>query len=134
MPKIIAQSAALTVSDFSRALAFWTDIVGFSLLESFGEPPAFAILRHDAAYQMIGLAKSGSTPAPARLRRDGLMDVYFWVDDAKAWHDAIAAKGARFAAPLELQPYNVLEFMIEDPDGHHIAFGQDMSGDIGRAD
>ncbi len=75
---------------------------------------------------MLGQAKPGSAPAHARDRRDGLMDAYFWVDDAKALHDALAERGADIAAPLERQPYGVLEFMVADPDGHHIAFGQEL--------
>jgi uncharacterized glyoxalase superfamily protein PhnB len=132
MAKIIAHSGVLTVCDVSTSMAFWMAKLGFSRLEAFGEPPEFAILTRDGAYIMLGKAEGGVV-VTRRSQRDGLMDAYFWVDDAKALHAEIAARGATFGAPLELQPYGVLEFMVETPDGHHIAFGQDMSGDIGKS-
>jgi catechol 2,3-dioxygenase-like lactoylglutathione lyase family enzyme len=126
MARIIAHSGVLTSADVARSLRFWTEKLGFSVVETFGSPPEFAILRRDGAYQMIGLAKPGSASL-RRTQRDGLMDAYFWVDDASRLHDALTANGVELAAPLEKQPYGVLEFMVVDPDGHHIAFGQDLS-------
>lgn len=126
MTRIIAHSGVLTSADVARAIVFWTEKLGFSTHVTFGTPLEFAILKRDGAFQMIGLAKPGSV-SHRRTERDGLMDAYFWVDDARALHDAFAAKGVEFAAPLEEQPYGVLEFMVVDSDGHHIAFGQDLS-------
>ncbi|MBN8532892.1 MAG: VOC family protein [Rhizobiales bacterium] len=131
MARVVAHSGVLTSVDVAGSVAFWIGKLGFSVVETFGSPPEFAILRRDCAYQMIGMARSG----PPMLRRDqrsGLMDAYFWVDDAQALHDDLTRSACTFAAPLEKQPYGVIEFMIETPDGHHIAFGQDLQGEIGR--
>jgi catechol 2,3-dioxygenase-like lactoylglutathione lyase family enzyme len=126
MACIIAHSGVLTSADVARIISFWTEKLGFSMAETFGSPPEFVILKRGSAYQMIGLAKPGSASL-RRTQRDGLMDAYFWVDDASGLHDALIANGVELAAPLEKRPYGVLEFMVVDPDGHHIAFGQDLS-------
>jgi catechol 2,3-dioxygenase-like lactoylglutathione lyase family enzyme len=133
MAAVIAHSGVIVSADVPRAIAFWCDVLGFFLQSSFGEPPEFAILRRDDACQMIALARPDAV-TPRHHARAGLMDAYFWVDDARAFHEAILARGGRLAQPLEQQSYGVLDFMVETPDGHHIAFGQDLAGEIGKTE
>ncbi len=131
--RLRANSAVLMTRDVRAAAAFWTSVLGFEVVDMFDDPPGFALLRRGSAYQMLALLKDDAANVIRHTQRDGLMDAYFWVDDAQAEHAAILALGGVPAAPLERQPYGVLEFMVLDPEGHHIAFGQDLSGEIGQA-
>jgi predicted enzyme related to lactoylglutathione lyase len=130
MPRILAHSSVLTARDVARAMHHWRDIFGFSIDNTFGEPPTFAILKRDAAYVMLGATDQPITPR--RMQRESLFDAYFWVDDAKAEFAVSLARGAKVDYEPYLQPYGVLEFGLIDPDDHLIGFGQVLESDNSR--
>ncbi|MCB1478441.1 MAG: VOC family protein [Rhodobiaceae bacterium] len=51
---------------------------------------------------------------------------YLYVDDVDAHHDAVKRAGAEIVYPLEDQFYGCRDYTIRDPDGHLIAFGQEI--------
>jgi uncharacterized glyoxalase superfamily protein PhnB len=53
-----------------------------------------------------------------------MWNAYFWVEDAKALYDELVAAGAKIDYGLGVKPYGILEFGIQDLDGHDIGFGQ----------
>lgn len=124
MAGITAQAAVLISKDVPGAIAFWRDKLGFAVTGTWGEPPGFAILRRDGARVMIGAAKPDVDIVPYWKQREGLWNAYFWVDDARAVFAEMKASGATLDYDLCEQPYGVLEFGVQDPDGHDIAFGQ----------
>lgn len=64
---------------------------------------------------------------------DHLWDAYFWVSDADAMYEEIRGRGAIIDYGLCDQPYRCREFGIQDPDGHDIAFGQDLELTAGQS-
>ena len=122
MARILAHSGVLLSRDILRAAHHWRDVFGFSIDNTFGEPPTFAILKRDGAYCMLGA--SDQPIVPRRSQRESLFDAYFWVDDAKAEFASATERGARVDYEPCLQPYGVLEFGLIDPDDHLIGFGQ----------
>ncbi len=122
MAEITAHSGVLLSNDVMRTARYWRDIFGFSIDNTFGDPPTFAILKRDGAYAMFGLTAQPITPR--REQRESLFDAYFWLDDANAEFAACKARGARVDYEPYLQPYGVLEFGLLDPDNHLIGFGQ----------
>ncbi|MGE0846276.1 MAG: VOC family protein [Flavobacteriaceae bacterium] len=121
--RITAHAPVLLVSDFAASLAYWTGKVGFSA-ETYGEPADFAILTRDGARLMLSEAPAGHGNRPNWKIVPNMWNVYFWVDDARAIYDELVASGADIDYELGEKPYGVLEFGIQDPDGHDIAFGQ----------
>lgn len=122
MARLTAHSGVLVSPHLARSLAYWQDVLGFTVDNTFGEPPTFAILKRDGAYLMIGAT---SDPViPRRQQRESLFDAYFWLDDAEAEFAACTSRGARVDYGPCLQPYGVLEFGLLDPDEHLIGFGQ----------
>jgi hypothetical protein len=122
MPRIIAHSGVLLSRDVMRTAQHWRDVFGFSIDNTFGDPPTFAILKRDQAFAMFGL--TDQLIVPRRKQRESLFDAYFWIDDAQVEFDACMARGARADYAPYLQPYGVLEFGLLDPDDHLIGFGQ----------
>ena len=53
--------------------------------------------------------------------------VYIYVSDVRAMHGELAAEGIEINRAPEEMPYGCKDFDIHDPDGHLIAFGQDMT-------
>lgn len=123
--KITEQAPVLLVSDLVASVAYWTEKVGFSA-RTWGEPPDFAILRRDRAFLMLSQKPDDHEIIPHWKVKSNLWNAYFWVDNARAMYDELVASGASIDYHLCEQPYRVLEFGIQDLDGHDIAFGQDM--------
>ena len=123
--KIMEQAPVLLVSDLPASVAYWRDKAGFAA-RTYGEPPEFAILRRDNAFLMLSQAPADHEIVPHWRIKDKLWNAYFWVDDAAKMFDELARAGAIIDYDLCEQPYGVLEFGIQDLDGHDIAFGQDL--------
>lgn len=51
---------------------------------------------------------------------------YIYVSDARALHEEYVDAGLDIARPPEEAPYGCVDFDLRDPDGHLIAFGQDL--------
>ncbi len=124
MPRGLRSMPVLPSQDVEAALAFWTKGLGFSRLNAleFEGRLSFAIVQLGAitvALQYI------ETFAPWDEQGSG-WSAYLYVDDALALAQDITARGIN----LEHQPhktrYGMLEFDLRAPDGHGIAFGQDL--------
>ncbi|WP_421724499.1 VOC family protein [Bauldia sp.] len=125
--KITEQAPILFVSDLPASVDYWRDKVGFTVGGIYGEPrPEFAILRRDRAFVMLSQAPDGHTIVPSWRIKDKTWNAYFWVDDAEAMFAELKERGARIDYELGRQPYDVLEFGIQDLDDQDIAFGQDL--------
>jgi uncharacterized glyoxalase superfamily protein PhnB len=122
--RLTDQASVLLARDVSAAVAYWVGQVGFETVGTWGEPPDFAILRRDGRFVMIGAAPAGHEIVPYWKTRTNLWNAYFWVDDAAALFAELKRRGAMIDYELCTQPYGVLEFGIQDLDGHDIGFGQ----------
>lgn len=121
---ITAQAPILFASDLPAAISYWVDKVGFEARGVWGEPPDFAILVRDSVHLMLSQAPAEHEIVPYWRIKDKLWNAYFWVDDARTLFDELTGRGAAIDYDLCEQPYGVLEFGIQDPDGHDIAFGE----------
>ncbi len=106
----------LRVSDYPRAKAFWTDVLGFSIAEEGGDPARFGIFKRDAAVVFVD-AWHGADPEPSPGWR-----AYFHVQDV----DALAASLTTDVEGPTDKPYGMRELEVSDPDGNRLCFGQDI--------
>ena len=123
--KLMEQAPVLLVGNLPDSVGYWRDKLGFKA-QLWGDPPGFAICRRDACFLMLSQAPADHEIVPNWKIVDKMWNAYFWVDDAKALYEEFQASGARIDYELYEAPYNVLEFGIQDLDGHDIAFGQDL--------
>ena len=123
MPKITASAPVLLVSDVEASAKYFRDCVGFKYDRFYGDPPHFCITDRDGHFLMLAKADPGQI-TPYWKVVHGTWNAYFWVDDAKALHDELVAAGAKIDYGLGAKPYGILEFGIQDLDGHDIGFGQ----------
>lgn len=122
--KLIGQAPVLLVKDFSASVEYWKSSLGFSG-NLWGDPPDFAIMKRDGCFAM--LSHSPDHTNKPNWEFNGIWNAYFWVDDAKAIYEEFIANGAKIDYTLHEKPYGVLEFGIQDLDGHDIGFGQDLA-------
>jgi glyoxylase I family protein len=108
------------VSDVARAVAFYTQHLGFTLKHQ--QLPAFAnVVLGDASLLLSGPGASGSRPMPdGRPQTPGGWNrVVLKVKDLPACIEALTAAGVGVRNQLEAGPGG-RQIQIEDPDGNPI--------------
>lgn len=105
-----------------RATVAWYESMGFSVRATHEEPGC----PMDWASLFLGssevMLSAGGRPATSP-RRD--VDLYIHVDDVDQCYDAIARKAEVLEAPHPTE-YGMREFIIKDPNGFWLTFGQSV--------
>jgi catechol 2,3-dioxygenase-like lactoylglutathione lyase family enzyme len=109
----------LRAAEYPRAKAFYTEMLGFAVVEEGGDPVQFGIFRQRTAQLFVDCWTGADTPPAPGWR------AYFHTDDVDALAADLIAKGATLKGP-ETQPYGMREIEMSDPDGNVLCFGQDM--------
>lgn len=110
-------------ADMARSLAFYKSRLGFDAA-TWGEPPTFAIVQRGAV--TVALAAVDDRP-PAVSRKTWA--AYVYVADIDALYHELRATGVDLPHPPVDRPYNCREFVLDDPDGHMLAFGSVLAPD-----
>src|SRR5690349_8223235 len=108
------------VADVRRAMAFYTEHLGFTIEHQ--QPPAFAsVALGPLRIFLSGPGASGSRPMPDGRRQDpgGWNRVVLRVGDLAAWIAMLESAGVRFRNQMEVGPGG-RQIQIEDPDGNPI--------------
>jgi uncharacterized glyoxalase superfamily protein PhnB len=104
-----------------RATAAWYERIGFTLLETYsdgGEGLSFAILSAGSARLMLN---QGGRPSTAERRE---VDLYVNVEDVDQLFASLRGQ-VRVVEEVQDADYGMREFIIRDPNGFWITFGQD---------
>ena len=111
--QVNGMAAVLYVKDMPKALAYYRDVLGFSVSFTWQDPPIYVCLcLGDAAIHL-------NIHAPL-----GRSIVCIFCTGVDALHDEMAARGANITRPLTNEPYGMREFEVTDPDQHVLVFGQ----------
>jgi glyoxylase I family protein len=108
------------VTDVSRAVAFYTTHLGFTLEHQ--QLPAFAAVSlGDFKLLLSGPGASGSRPMPDGRRQQpgGWNRVVLHVDDLPAQIEKLKTAGLHFRNSMETGPGGK-QIQVEDPDGNPI--------------
>jgi lactoylglutathione lyase len=124
----------VNVSDMSRSVAFYRDILGLSLkFESPGwsefQTGATTLALHWAEARLGGEDRTSAEPVA------GTCSIGFSVQNLEATHRELAARGARFVVPPTEQVNEGIRLAVcVDPDGLAISFAEPLSREPGRSD
>ncbi len=105
------------VRDMVAAVEFYTTKLGF--LVAFRNGAVFAIVARDGIELSLALDRSGA--------KAGKGACYLKVTGINAIHDEVLANGVAMTHPLKTESYGVREFMVTDPDGNTLNFGEPVS-------
>jgi glyoxylase I family protein len=108
------------VADVDRAIAFYTDRLGFHLEQKSGS--AFAAVSRGQLWLLLsGPDSSGSRPLPDGRRQEpgGWNRIVLFVEDLASEVKALQSSGVVFRNQLEVGPGGK-QTQIEDPDGNPI--------------
>lgn len=120
-PAIVAPvSQYLRVVDPARSVAFYRDVLGFTVQETVGDfgAPAVAEVSHGPARLQFGVV---SDKAARKV-------VFFETDDVVAMRDAVSRHGGSPSALANVNGIKVRVFELHDPDGHTLWFGEPYGG------
>lgn len=108
----------IPVTDLSKALAFYCDILGFTKVFENGNPVGFVILERDAAELHLTLnpRHKATTENVAHLM----------VSDATALYDLCTERGVRIIKGLRDADYGLRCFVLADPDGNRFDIGEPL--------
>ena len=103
----------LPVADVERAQQHYRDALGFEI----------GWLHPDG----IGSVSRGKVAIFLRRRTPPFEAAVHWMfaDDLDATYDELKARGANVVEPLELKPWGLRQFTVEDIDGHRYYFHHD---------
>lgn len=102
----------LRVSDFDLSVAYYVDVLGFTLSWQVGH---FGSVHRGDAHIMLSEASQGCSSTW----------IFIGVSDADALHDEIVGHGARIRHPPTNYPWGSREVHVFDPDGHVLRMGSD---------
>jgi uncharacterized glyoxalase superfamily protein PhnB len=107
-------AAVLGVREVSAAVAYYRDVLGFTVEFTWSDPPDYAGLRLGAA--CLHLAKAVTAVRQGR--------VCFFCTGLDSLHQQLIRNGATVTRPITEEPYGMREFWIADLEGHELIFGE----------
>ena len=121
----------LIVADVSRSIAFYRDVLGFTLQTTVPDaaPFVFAIVQSGGVEIFLNAPEPAVAEYPAFKGRPigGTLTLFIQVVDVRAAHQALKNQ-VEIVMPLETKWYGVTEFAFTDPDGYVITFAQPETG------
>lgn len=121
----------LVVSDVGRSMAFYRDVLGFTVTQTVPDkaPFVFAWMQRGPVVIFLNdqtVAKK-DMPAVGNRPLGGSLTIYISVKGIDALHTSIGTR-AVIVMPLTTMPYGMREFAVKDPDGYVVQFAEDVSG------
>jgi catechol 2,3-dioxygenase-like lactoylglutathione lyase family enzyme len=117
----------LIVSNVERSLAFYRDVLGFSVAFTVPEasPLVFAAMQSGSVEIFLNAPEPAIAEYPAFKDRPigGTLTLFIEVAGIRKVHDSLAGR-VSIVMPLETKWYGMTEFAFEDPDGYLITFAE----------
>ncbi len=108
----------ISASDYDATLAFYRDLLGLSIAESWDDPDGRGTLFHAANGKIEVFEGNEHHPAHAV---EGVR-VAVEVPDAQALHDQVVAQGVAITEAIDDRPWKHRSFTIDDPNGLALTF------------
>jgi predicted enzyme related to lactoylglutathione lyase len=111
----------IPVGDQGRALAFYTEKLGFTIATDQAMGPAgqrWIELRIPGAETRVSLF----TPPGHEDRIGTFVPLSLWADDVVATYEVLSARGVEFVAPPKQEPWGT-SVIFKDPDGNQLHLG-----------
>jgi lactoylglutathione lyase len=112
----------LEVEDQDRALAFWTEKMGFEVVQDapYGEGVRWLEVRTPDRAVIIVLTLRGDAPLPAGPEERPTSNLLFYCDDLQQTYEELSARGVEFPQPPSEQPFGWWS-MFQDTEGNRFA-------------
>ncbi|MFM9940561.1 MAG: bleomycin resistance protein [Hyphomicrobiaceae bacterium] len=122
-PRLATAYPQLHVTDIARSVDFYVQTLGFREVYRYGKPPFYALVERDGA----GL-NLRHVDAPlldqSFVESESLIVASIPTYGIDQLYAEIQAHGAPLAQPMTKQPWGAKDFIVRDPDGNLICFGE----------
>lgn len=109
----------LAAEDLAAALAYYRDKLGFTVAWQWGSPPFRAGVTRD------GLELQLTSDPDTRPKSAG--NLYFHVTGVEAYYRQCVKRDVSLTRQLEVRPWGMRDFAVEDPTGNQLGFGEATS-------
>jgi uncharacterized glyoxalase superfamily protein PhnB len=117
----------LIVSDVSRSLAFYRDVLGFSVEVTVPEaaPFVFASVQSGPVEIFLNAPEPAAAEYPTIGNRPigGTLTLFIEIVNIQPVYESLRSK-VKVVMPIETKWYGTTEFAFEDPDGYVITFAE----------
>jgi uncharacterized glyoxalase superfamily protein PhnB len=123
-PTLTAIEAQLFVADIGKACAFFTEMLGFTVAFTYGEPPFYGQVKRDVARINLRMVCEPVYAGDVREREE-LLGCSMTVDSAaeiKRLFLQYQQAGVDFFQTLRQEPWGARTFIVRDPDGNLLLF------------
>lgn len=118
-PALEFNHAMIYSQDVARALGFYRDLLGLTVLEEYraGNMLVYARLKLPAGTGTVALhmLNRGETLHTGGIR------LYFEIRDLEKFCKKLEARGARFSKPPQMMPWGWKHAYLNDPDGYEVS-------------
>jgi glyoxylase I family protein len=127
VPDVNAAIVRYQVADPERSLTFYTELLGFRLVQRGG--PVIIVARGDLHLLLSGPGASGGRPMPDGTQQGpgGWNRIVLYVDDFDAWMAAIEKAETHLRNAIESGPTG-RQILLDDPDGNPIELHEVTKG------
>jgi catechol 2,3-dioxygenase-like lactoylglutathione lyase family enzyme len=121
MSNLHSASPQFLVADLKASIAYYEHKLGFRL--DFVYDGFYAGIGREAA--TIHLKEAPQHPGERAHRKSNEhLDAYIAVTDATPIYADLQARGANIIRALEMRPWGVRDYYVEDPDAYILCFGE----------
>lgn len=112
-------AAILPTSNIEAGLEFYTKKLGFECSFQWENPPTYVVLKRGGVSLHLALQDD---PLDAQHH----VKAYLFCQDIELFFQELQHKGVQFESAINDTDYGMKEFVLIDPSGHRIVFGQEM--------
>jgi uncharacterized glyoxalase superfamily protein PhnB len=122
----------LIVADMEKSLAFYRDVLGFTVSQSVPDksPFVFAWITRSGADIFLNQhmpPQAGQPDLFAGKQIGGTLSMYLAMDGIEDLLKAVEAHRIKIAMPLHTEFYGMKEFAVFDPDGYLLIFAEQVN-------
>jgi uncharacterized glyoxalase superfamily protein PhnB len=119
---------AITASDLQASLAWYRDVLGFTVAEEYRRDDKLMGVRLMAGHAQILLSQDDFAKGRDRQKGAGLRLFCTTAQDVDQLAAAIKERGGQLAHEPMDQPWGARDFGVVDPDGFNISISTEMGG------
>jgi catechol 2,3-dioxygenase-like lactoylglutathione lyase family enzyme len=105
---------SIYVHDMQQSLAYYCDVLGFSVAFTNGSPVSFAVLRRDDAQLHLSVRPTAA----------GSCHVHIILTDLDSFYARLVAAGAILRQSPKVQAWGLRDIVVADQDGNTFEFAE----------
>lgn len=117
--QLIGIAPQLRVPDVVKTAEYYINVLGFSLIGYFPDPPVYAMVQRDGFQIHFGKINGDALVHTNKVPGSEVTDFVIWVPEIELFYNEVKAAGANIIQDIVQRSYG-RELLISDCDGHVI--------------